>query len=85
MPGMNGFDFLAQVRQGGFTRHTPVVMLSAKSESKERIKCYKLGAQDYLTKPFNLEELLLRVNNLIKKSGLMFTQSSITTFNTLCF
>ena len=57
MPEMNGFDFLTQVRQRGFTRHTPVVMLSAKSESKERIKCYKLGAQDYLTKPFNPEEL----------------------------
>jgi DNA-binding response OmpR family regulator len=37
----------------GFTKHTPCIMLSGKSESKERIKCYKLGAQDYLTKPFN--------------------------------
>ena len=64
MPGINGFDFLAQVRQGGFTRHTPVVMLSAKSESKERIKCYKLGAQDYLTKPFNPEEL----EEIVKKN-----------------
>jgi DNA-binding response OmpR family regulator len=64
MPGMNGFDFLTQVRQRGFTRHTPVVMLSAKSESKERIKCYKLGAQDYLTKPFNPEEL----EEIVKKN-----------------
>jgi DNA-binding response OmpR family regulator len=38
-------------------------MLSGKSESKERIKCYKLGAQDYLTKPFNPEEL----DELVKK------------------
>lgn len=64
MPVMNGFDFLTQVRQRGFTRHTPVVMLSAKSESKERIKCYKLGAQDYLTKPFNPEEL----EEIVKKN-----------------
>jgi len=64
MPGMNGFDFLTQVRQRGFTRHTPVVMLSGKSESKERIKCYKLGAQDYLTKPFNPEEL----EEIVKKN-----------------
>ncbi|HOZ69263.1 MAG TPA: response regulator [Chitinophagaceae bacterium] len=64
MPEMNGFDFLTQVRQRGFTRHTPVVMLSAKSESKERIKCYKLGAQDYLTKPFNPEEL----EEIVKKN-----------------
>jgi DNA-binding response OmpR family regulator len=39
-------------------------MLSGKSESKERIKCYKLGAQDYLTKPFNPEELDELVKNL---------------------
>jgi DNA-binding response OmpR family regulator len=64
MPAMNGFDFLTQVRQRGFTRHTPVVMLSGKSESKERIKCYKLGAQDYLTKPFNPEEL----EEIVKKN-----------------
>lgn len=64
MPGINGFDLLTQIRQRGFTRHTPVVMLSAKSESKERIKCYKLGAQDYLTKPFNPEEL----EEIVKKN-----------------
>jgi len=64
MPGMNGFDLLSQIRQRGFTRHTPVVMLSAKSESKERIRCYKLGAQDYLTKPFNPEEL----EEIVKKN-----------------
>ena len=57
MPEMDGYDFLVNVRQRGFTKHTPFIMLSARSESKERIKCYKLGAQDYLTKPFNPEEL----------------------------
>jgi DNA-binding response OmpR family regulator len=57
MPGMDGFTFLAKVRERGFTKHTPVVMLSGNVESKERIKSYRLGAQDYLTKPFNPEEL----------------------------
>lgn len=57
MPEMDGYEFLVNVRQRGFTKHTPFIMLSARSESKERIKCYKLGAQDYLTKPFNPEEL----------------------------
>ena len=57
MPGIDGFEFLTNIRQRGFTKHTPVIMLSAKAESKERIKCYKLGAQDYLIKPFNPEEL----------------------------
>lgn len=64
MPNMYGYEFLTSVRQKGFTKHTPVIMLSGKSESKERIKCYRLGAQDYLTKPFNPEEL----EELVKKN-----------------
>ncbi|MDP5157668.1 MAG: response regulator [Flaviramulus sp.] len=64
MPKMDGYEFLTNLRQRGFTKHTPVIMLSGKSESKERIKCYRLGAQDYLTKPFNPEEL----DELVKKN-----------------
>jgi len=64
MTTMDGYEFLTKVRERGFTKHTPIIMLSAKSESKERIKCYKLGAQDYLTKPFNPEEL----EELVKKN-----------------
>jgi len=64
MPKMDGLEFLATVRQRGFTKHTPFIILSGRDESKERIKCYKLGAQDYLTKPFNPEEL----DELVKKN-----------------
>ena len=64
MPHMDGFDFIKYVRTMGYTKHTPIIMLSGTKESSERIKCYKLGAQDYLTKPFNPEELkeLVRKN-----------------------
>lgn len=64
MSKMDGYEFLTKVRQRGFTKNTPFIMLSARAESKERIKCYKLGAQDYLTKPFNPEEL----EELVKKN-----------------
>jgi two-component system chemotaxis response regulator CheY len=57
MSGMNGFEFLKEVRLMGFLKHTPVILLSGNKESKERILGYQLGAQDYLTKPFNPEEL----------------------------
>ena len=57
MPEISGFDILKEIRLRGFTKHTPVIMLSGNTESKERIKCYQLGAQDYLIKPFNPEEL----------------------------
>lgn len=64
MDEMDGFELLTYVRERGYTKHTPVIMLSAKEESKERIRSYRLGAQDYLTKPFNPEEL----NEIIKKN-----------------
>ena len=64
MPNMDGYQYIKQVRNRGYTKHTPVIMLSGSEASKERIKCYRLGAQDYLTKPFNPEEL----EELIKKN-----------------
>ena len=65
MPNMNGYTFLEKLRQRGFTKHTPVVMLSGSSErSEDRVKCYQLGAQDYLIKPFSPVEL----SELIKKN-----------------
>jgi CheY-like chemotaxis protein len=64
MPVMDGYEFLEKVRQRGFTKHTPVIMLSGVESSKERIRCYKIGAQDFLAKPFNPEEL----GELIKKN-----------------
>lgn len=64
MPRMDGYQFLERVRERGFTKHTPVIMLSAAESSKDRIRCYQLGSQDFLVKPFNPEELaeLIRKN-----------------------
>ena len=64
MPKMDGFELLQEIRLKGYSKHTPILMLSGSTESKERIKCYRLGAQDYLTKPFNPEEL----EELVKKN-----------------
>jgi DNA-binding response OmpR family regulator len=64
MNDMDGFELLKEIRLMGFTKHTPVIMLSGKTKSAERIKCYQLGAQDYLTKPFNPEEL----KEIVKKN-----------------
>jgi DNA-binding response OmpR family regulator len=64
MPKMDGYECLTWIRQRGYTRHTPVIMLSATDTSKERIRCYRLGAQDYLIKPFNPEEL----EEIVKKN-----------------
>ena len=72
IPSINGLDVCERIRLEN--RDTPVLILSAKNTSDDRVKGLKLGANDYLTKPFNLEELLLRVNILIK-SGLKGTEN----------
>jgi len=64
MPNMDGFEFVKKLRERGYTKHTPVVMLSGVESTKARIDCYKNGAQDFLTKPFNPEEL----DEILKKN-----------------
>jgi DNA-binding response OmpR family regulator len=64
MPRMDGYQFIEKVRERGYTKHTPVIMLSGIENSQDRIKCYQLGSQDFLVKPFNPEELL----ELIRKN-----------------
>jgi two-component system phosphate regulon response regulator OmpR len=64
MPGENGLDFLARLRA---TETFPVLMLTARSEFDDRIKGLELGADDYLAKPFEPRELLLRIANILKR------------------
>ena len=66
LPGIDGISITETLRVR--RNEVPVLILSAKSDSESRILGLKKGADDYLTKPFNLEELLLRVDKLIKKS-----------------
>ncbi len=66
MPEINGFEYIEKVRESGFFSDVPLIVLSGEESSSERIKCLKLGANDYLIKPFNPEELGLRIDNLIK-------------------
>lgn len=65
MPVMDGFTMLKILRQKKFD--TPVLMLSAKSETFDKIEGLNNGADDYLTKPFNTEELLARIRALLRR------------------
>lgn len=67
LPEVNGFQICEQVRLRN--SKVGIIIVSAKDTSMDRITGLKLGADDYLTKPFNLEELLLRVSNLLKRSS----------------
>lgn len=67
LPEMDGMEVCRTMRSRGV--NLPVLFLSAKSSATDRVEGLKIGGDDYLTKPFNLEELLLRVGNLLKKSA----------------
>ena len=65
LPGLDGFAVLKTLRERGDT--TPVLILSARAADQDRIRGLELQADDYLTKPFNLRELLLRVDALLRR------------------
>jgi len=67
MPKIDGLTVLEQARKAGID--TPVLMLTAKGDVKDRVKGLDLGADDYLAKPFSLDELLARVRALLRRSS----------------
>lgn len=75
LPGIDGIQVAESIRIGNL--QTPILMLSAKNASADRILGLKKGADDYLSKPFNLEELLLRVDKLIVKNKKIQVKESI--------
>ncbi len=66
MPGMNGFEALKILRRNELTAHIPVIMLTARVDADSKIEGLEAEADDYLTKPFDARELLLRINNQIQ-------------------
>jgi len=67
MPEMNGFEFILQIRSSGLYRDVPLIMLSGNENTADKIKCLNAGADDYLIKPFNPEELEARINNIYRR------------------
>ncbi|MCL6274717.1 response regulator transcription factor [Muricauda sp. 2012CJ35-5] len=65
MPNMDGFELIEKIKESGYFSNIPIIVLSCRDSSSDRIQCLKLGADDYLVKPFNPEELLIRVEKLL--------------------
>ena len=68
MPGKSGIEFLNELR---LKFNTPVLLLTALDQIQDKISGFKSGADDYLTKPFDPEELLLRINNILKHTKVL--------------
>jgi DNA-binding response OmpR family regulator len=67
LPGLSGLDVCRAMRAHGVL--TPVLMLTARQHEKDKVQGLQLGADDYVTKPFNLEELLARIDGLLRRSA----------------
>lgn len=67
LPGMSGTELCRRFRREPLTRRTPIIMLTAKSSESDRVAGLDLGADDYITKPFSVRELLARVRAVLRR------------------
>lgn len=67
LPGIDGWEVLRRIKKGPLSRRVPVMMLTGKSEDKDKIKGYEIGADYYVTKPYNVAKLLPVIKSLIEE------------------
>ncbi|MCT1903018.1 response regulator transcription factor [Oceanobacillus sojae] len=81
LPEMNGYKVLAELRKQA---QTPVLILTAKDGLEDKIEGFEKGADDYLTKPFHREELLVRIKAILKRSLGLFDENTLSYKNIEC-
>ena len=69
LPGGGGLEFTRQLRQSQPTRNLPIIMLTAKGEEEDRLLGFDAGVDDYVVKPFSINELIARIRAVLKRSG----------------
>ena len=69
LPDLPGTEICRRIKSDPRTRHVPVVMLTAKGEEVDRVVGFELGADDYITKPFSVRELVLRLKAVVRRGG----------------
>src|SRR5689334_13383666 len=69
LPGMSGIELCRRLRREPATRRTPIIMLTAKTSETDRVTGLELGADDYITKPFSVRELLARVRAALRRTN----------------
>ncbi|MBL6912047.1 MAG: response regulator [Puniceicoccaceae bacterium] len=69
MPELNGLQLCRIVRSDPLVKHVPIIFLSARGEADDRVKGLESGADDYISKPFNAKELMLRIGNMLNRAS----------------
>lgn len=69
MPEVDGYTVAQRIRQNPSTKNVPILMLTALSQLQDKVKGFDIGIDDYLTKPFEMEELKVRLRAILKRSG----------------
>jgi two-component system phosphate regulon response regulator PhoB len=83
LPGMSGYDVLEELRRDRATSDVAVLMLTARRDEDDRIRGLTLGADDYLTKPFSPQELVLRVRAILRRTRMASTAGEVLTIGPL--
>lgn len=83
IPGKDGYDVCKEVRGNSEVKNIPIIMLTAKSEELDKILGLELGADDYITKPFSVRELLARVKAVLRRFYIVEPESNVLTFGDL--
>lgn len=78
LPGMSGIDICKQIRYNHDLRNTPIIMLTARGEEADKVKGLSVGADDYLTKPFSIPELMARIRALLRRVQPVETQGELS-------
>jgi PleD family two-component response regulator len=78
LPDIDGYEVCRRLRQNRLTRNIPIVFLTEKRERDDKLSGLELGAVDYITKPFDIQELRLRVRNVMRRFGLQTLVNPVT-------
>lgn len=71
LPGESGVQFLKTIKQDSLFKHIPIIMLTAKAEEENKVKCFDAGVDDYVTKPFSPKELQARIKSIMRRGPII--------------
>ncbi|KYH35942.1 transcriptional regulatory protein WalR [Clostridium tepidiprofundi DSM 19306] len=78
LPGIDGYDVCKEIRKDSTISSIPIIMITAKSEEFDKILGLELGADDYITKPFSVRELIARVKALLRRAAMQYEKKFIS-------